>query len=51
MVSLIQMGAQAVASNKLYIHATTGCLMFVSAVVQANCWATRVWLRWYIAVD
>ena len=35
MVLLIQMGAQAVASNKLYIHETIGCLMFVSAGVQA----------------
>ena len=35
MVLLIQMGAQAVESNKFYIHETIGCLMFLSAGVQA----------------
>ncbi|CAI5712785.1 unnamed protein product [Peronospora effusa] len=32
---VIQMGAQAVESNKFYIHETIGCLMFLSAGVQA----------------
>ena len=35
MVLLIQMGVQSVTSNNLYISETIGCLMFVSAGVQA----------------
>ena len=35
MVLLIQMGVQAVASNKIYINETIACLMLMSAGVQA----------------